>query len=93
MSPNREQVSPQFLGYALKTDTSRRQLVTRGKTTTMTTIGQEDISSVVIVLGEREEQQKIADFLSAIDQKIKLIGKELELAQTFKKGLLQQMFI
>lgn len=39
------------------------------------------------------EQQKIADFLSAIDAKIIQASEELELAQTFKKGLLQQMFV
>lgn len=39
------------------------------------------------------EQQKIANFLSAIDQKIDLIATELDHAQTFKKGLLQQMFV
>lgn len=40
-----------------------------------------------------KEQQKIADFLSSLDRKIDLIGEELEKAQQFKKGLLQQMFI
>ncbi|NVK30121.1 MAG: restriction endonuclease subunit S [Gammaproteobacteria bacterium] len=39
------------------------------------------------------EQQKIADFLSAIDDKIDLAKQELEQAKTFKKGLLQQLFV
>lgn len=39
------------------------------------------------------EQQKIADFLTAIDRKVDLVAQELTQAQTFKKGLLQQMFV
>ena len=37
--------------------------------------------------------EKISKFLSAIDEKITLTTQELELAQSFKKGLLQQMFV
>lgn len=40
-----------------------------------------------------DEQTKIANFLSAIDDKINLIESELTHAKTFKKGLLQQMFV
>ena len=40
-----------------------------------------------------EEQQKIADFLSSIDNKIEKIADELENLKEFKKGLLQQMFV
>lgn len=40
-----------------------------------------------------EEQQKIADFLSSIDNKIDNLTSELENLKEFKKGLLQQMFV
>jgi len=46
-----------------------------------------------IALPSVAEQQKIASFLSTIDDKITEIDAQLEKSQTFKKGLLQQMFV
>lgn len=40
-----------------------------------------------------EEQQKIADFLSSIDEKIELNENRLKALKTYKKGLLQKMFV
>ncbi len=39
------------------------------------------------------EQQKIASFLSSIDEKINFADQQVEKLRTYKKGLLQQMFI
>ena len=40
-----------------------------------------------------EEQTKIANFLTAIDQKIEVVAQQIEQAKQWKKGLLQQMFV
>lgn len=39
------------------------------------------------------EQTKIADFLTAIDRKIASVTTQITEIQTFKRGLLQQMFV
>lgn len=46
-----------------------------------------------ILLPHIEEQQKIADFLSAYDEAIRYAKQELDKWKELKKGLLQQMFV
>ena len=40
-----------------------------------------------------DEQRKIVSYFSALDRKINLADKQLDLLKTFKKALLQQMFV
>ena len=40
-----------------------------------------------------DEQEKISNFLSAIDSKIDLVSTQIDNTKAFKKGLLQQMFV
>lgn len=51
------------------------------------------LSKIKLPVPDPDEQRKIAEFLSAIDRKIDLVGQELSHARAFKQGLLQQMFV
>ncbi|WP_338840878.1 restriction endonuclease subunit S [Acinetobacter lwoffii] len=93
LTPDLDRVSPIFLNYVLKTNAVRKQLIKGGKTATMTTIGQQEVGNTMVPLPCLEEQTKIANFLSAIDQKIEVVAQQIEQAKTWKKGLLQQMFV
>lgn len=61
--------------------------------TSFPAINSKDLGKIKILIPHKEEQQKIATFLSAIDAKIESVATQIEKTQTFKKGLLQQMFV
>lgn len=56
-------------------------------------ISVDDFFSMKLYLPTLPEQQKIADFLTAVDKQIEVEEKRLETMKIIKKGLLQQMFI
>lgn len=51
------------------------------------------LKEIVMQVPTPSEQTKIADFLSAIDRKIESVTTQITETQTFKRGLLQQMFV
>lgn len=56
-------------------------------------ISSSDIESIKISLPEFEEQEKIAAFLNTIDQNLETLDSQIQSLRTWKKGLLQQMFV
>ncbi|OJF77344.1 MAG: restriction endonuclease subunit S [Treponema sp. CETP13] len=55
-------------------------------------INQNNFFSIILPSPKKEEQQKIADCLSSIDELITLHSKKLDTLKDYKKGLLQQLF-
>jgi len=51
------------------------------------------LSKLVVEIPSKEEQTQIANFLSALDEKIQWVSSQIEQTQQFKKGLLQKMFV
>ncbi len=90
--PNRKLEKP-FLLYLLLTDDFHELIVSTASGTTVKHSSNKVLQSFHFYLPCLEEQTKIANFLSAIDQKIEVVAQQIEQAKTWKKGLLQQMFV
>jgi type I restriction enzyme S subunit len=57
------------------------------------TLGQSNFAELKLTFPSLEEQARIADFYESLNNKAKLVKQQIEYIQTFKNGLLQQMFV
>ena len=89
----RTKLNSKFIYYALHEKTFLDEVMNRCTGTSYPAINSSDLSSIEIVIPCLEEQTKIANFLSSIDQKIEVVAQQIEQAKQWKKGLLQQMFV
>lgn len=88
----KEDYNPFFMNYLLKTSAARKEITTKSGGSTRYNVGQESLSEVFVNLTSLPEQQKIASFLSAVDEKIQQLTKKKELLERYKKGVMQQLF-
>ena len=60
---------------------------------TIKTITKEKLSSFTIRMPNESEQLKISNFLFSIDKQLELLNTHIGKSKTWKKGLLQKMFV
>lgn len=56
------------------------------------TLGQIEFDKLKVLVPEHREQKKIADFLDALDTKIRQFEQKRELLEQYKRGVMQQIF-
>ena len=82
-----------YFVYLLINSVQFRSLVEKTATgSTRKRIGIDDLKNLPLYVPEKEEQQKIADCLAAIDALITAQTQKRDALKTHKKGLVQQLF-
>ena len=90
---NKSKVLSVYLWHFLNSEMMRSEVRKLAQGGTQIYINFSSVLSIIFLLPCLAEQTKIANFLSAIDQKIDVASEQLEQAKLWKKGLLQQMFV
>jgi type I restriction enzyme S subunit len=82
-----------FLMQLLNSEFMQKQYKTLSTGGVVQNISSDIVYSTNLLKPSLPEQTKIANFLSAIDEKISHCGVQIEKMEGWKKGLLQQMFV
>ncbi len=88
----RSKISGVFLAYYLN-GALKYEIAKLSQGVSVVHLYSSQLKNLKTTLPSPKEQQKIADFLSAIDIKIEAVSQQIAIMQSFKKGLLQQMFV
>ncbi|MDH2593262.1 restriction endonuclease subunit S [Acinetobacter nosocomialis] len=81
-----------FLSYLIRSHL-KMQIAQLAQGNSVVHLYSSQLKGVQLNLPCLEEQTKIANFLSAIDQKIEVVVQQIKQVKQWKKGLLQQMFV
>jgi type I restriction enzyme S subunit len=84
---------PFFVKESLNHSLIKMEFMTKSKTGTMTTIGQEDIASSTLSFPCKSEQTAIGDFFRTLDNQIADQAKKVNQLKILKAAYLQMMFV
>jgi type I restriction enzyme S subunit len=90
--PNKYKMAKGFAGYLLQSWKVRRQVMTIAQGTKVLSLATSRLGNIDLIITSIEEQQKIASFLTEIDDKITKLTKKKTLLEQYQKGVMQKIF-
>ncbi|MEH1994589.1 restriction endonuclease subunit S [Nostoc sp.] len=93
ISYDRNKINKKFLLEFLRRYTTQHKILSLAGTSTIPDLNHDDFYNLEIFIPVSVEQEKIANFLTAIDCKIEILTRQIDQTEQFKKGLLQKMFV
>ena len=88
----RSKVNGIFLSYLLN-NAYKFRIANLAQGNSVVHLYSSQLKSLEVSLPTNNEQKRIVNFLTNIDEKINSVEESIQKTQTFKKGLLQQMFV
>lgn len=90
--PEKSKMASGFAGHLMKSHNVKLQIQREAQGTKVLSITSGRLSQVDLVYPSLSEQQKIASFFTAIDQKISHLKRKKKLLEQYKKGVMQKIF-
>ena len=80
----------EFLYYLVTTN--KKEFLRRASGSTFLEISNRDVKNIPVRIPILEEQQKIAEFLAAVDKRVALLERKVQQLEAYKRGVMQQLF-
>ena len=92
LRPIKENIYSQIYASYYINEKLRKKISKLAKGSSISNVYNSDLKTLEIKLPTLPEQQKIASFLSAVDEKIQQLSRKKQLLEQYKKGVMQQLF-
>ena len=83
---------PDFFYFLLNTSTVQNYFISELTGSTIKNLSLKTLRETIVNFPKRVEQQKIASFLTAVDEKLQALKKKKTLLEQYKKGVMQKLF-
>jgi type I restriction enzyme S subunit len=88
-----DELVPEFARYFFRSELVRKEIIKLAQGSTRFNMSKVGLMKLSFLFPSKKEQQKIASFLSSLDEQVAKVGQQIEQMSSWKKGLLQKMFV